>query len=177
MQRGVEAGKKRKKEQLGDAALLRRQSASPIAFPENVNRQASGFPGSFRPRLLQDNCPLKGVPRCHPASRRYRTADGTCNNPKEPWKGSAMLPMQRFLRRRIESVRRSIFGSRLPSARDISVRIHRDRNHEMPSVTLMFMQWGQFIDHDVTSVVKSRSFGGSIPQCCDKGAWGCCSQS
>ncbi|KAJ8984680.1 hypothetical protein NQ317_015772 [Molorchus minor] len=146
------------------------------SFPENVSRQASGFPGSFRPRQLQDECPLKGIPRCPTASRRYRTADGSCNNLRDPWKGSAMLPMHRFLPPAyddgIQSVRRSVFGTLLPSARDISSRIHPDKNHEIPTVTLIFVQWGQFIDHDVTSAVKSRSFGGSVPRCCDKGGKG-----
>ncbi|XP_018575206.1 uncharacterized protein LOC108913999 [Anoplophora glabripennis] len=143
------------------------------SFPENVSRQAAGFPGSFHPRQLRDGCPLKGTPRCPPASRRYRTADGTCNNLDNPWKGSAMLPMQRFLppayEDGIQSIRRSILGPRLPSAREVSVQIHGDRDKELPTVTLMLMQWGQFIDHDVTSVVKSRSFNGSIPRCCDRG--------
>lgn len=64
-------------------------------------------------------------------------------------------------------MRRSILGSRLPSAREISSRIHRDKDQELHVVTLMFMQWGQFIDHDITSVVKTRGFNGSVPRCCD----------
>ncbi|KAK9883784.1 hypothetical protein WA026_001979 [Henosepilachna vigintioctopunctata] len=32
----------------------------------------------------------------------------------------------------------------------------------------MFVQWGQFIDHDLISTVKSRSFNGSIPRCCER---------
>ncbi|XP_045476364.1 chorion peroxidase-like isoform X2 [Harmonia axyridis] len=80
--------------------------------------------------------------------------------------------MERFLQPKyedgIQEVRRSKSGNQLPSARDISVRIHRDRNVELPTVTLMFMQWGQFIDHDIVSTVKTRSFNGSIPRCCDR---------
>lgn len=59
-------------------------------------------------------------------------------------------------------------GSLLPSARRISQYIHREKNAVMKSITLMFMQWGQFIDHDVTSTVKLRSFNGTIPRCCDE---------
>ncbi|XP_074027515.1 uncharacterized protein [Leptinotarsa decemlineata] len=143
------------------------------SFPENISRQFPDFPSLARSRILEDDCPLKGKPRCPLASQRYRTADGTCNNLAEPWKGSAMLPLQRFLppiyEDGIQSIRRSVLGPRLPSARDISVKIHGESNKELKSVTLMFMQWGQFIDHDITSVVKSRSFNGSIPRCCDGG--------
>lgn len=48
-------------------------------------------------RILPNECPLRGRPRCVGPSRRYRTPDGTCNNADRPWLGAAMLPMQRFL--------------------------------------------------------------------------------
>lgn len=50
--------------------------------------------------------------------------------------------------------------------------VHRDVNIEMPSITLMFMQWGQFIDHDMVGSAQSRGFNGSIPQCCQRGGGG-----
>ncbi|CAG9854931.1 unnamed protein product [Phyllotreta striolata] len=85
--------------------------------------------------------------------------------------GSAVLPMQRFLPAAyddgIQSIRKSAGHSKLPSAREISAKIHRDKDQELHAVTLMFMQWGQFIDHDVTSVVKTRGFNGTVPRCCD----------
>ncbi|XP_063915826.1 chorion peroxidase-like isoform X2 [Zophobas morio] len=148
------------------------QAAKKIAesYPENVSRQSNGF---FDTRLLQDECPLRGLPRCPAASRRYRTADGTCNNFNKPWRGSALLPMQRFLPPAyddgIQEVRRSVFNTVLPSARAVSTRVHRDKNHEIPTVNLMFMQWGQLVDHDLISTVKSRSFNGSVPRCCHRG--------
>ncbi|XP_066258453.1 chorion peroxidase-like [Euwallacea similis] len=81
--------------------------------------------------------------------------------------------MQRFLppvyEDGVQSVRLSVFGNTLPSPRQISTDVHRDQNREIHSVTLMFTQWGQFIDHDITSTVKSRAFNGSIPRCCSKG--------
>lgn len=63
----------------------------------------------------------------------------------------------------------SVSGNPLPSARRISQFIHQEQNVEMKSITLMLMQWGQFIDHDVTSTVKSRSFNGTVPRCCYQG--------
>lgn len=142
---------------------------SAFRYPENVSRQA----GNFDTRLREELCPLRGTPRCPAASRRYRTADGTCNNFIKPWRGSSLLPMQRFLppvyEDNIQAPRRSVFGNQLPSAREISTRIHRDKNFEVPTVSLMFMQWGQLIDHDLVSTVKSRSFNGSVPRCCQRG--------
>ncbi|ERL95349.1 hypothetical protein D910_12614 [Dendroctonus ponderosae] len=139
----------------------------------NVGRQPAGIPVQVQSKVDLDECPLRGRPRCSPASLRFRTADGTCNNLQHPWIGSAMLPMQRFLppvyEDGIQSIRRGIFGAKLPSPRAISTIIHRDEDREIHSVTLMFMQWGQFIDHDITSTVKSRGFNGSIPKCCEDG--------
>ncbi|XP_044759009.1 uncharacterized protein LOC123316826 [Coccinella septempunctata] len=139
-------------------------------FPENVKNAV--FRQALQSRLLQEDCPLRGRPRCPPSTKFFRTPDGTCNNAAHPWWGASLLPMERFLLPRyddgIQEVRRSKSGNKLPSARDISVNIHRDKNVELPTVTLMFMQWGQFIDHDVVSTVKTRSFNGSIPRCCDR---------
>lgn len=105
-----------------------------------------------------------------------------------------MMPLQRFLPPRyndgkfirnlvenlllmynivgIQSVRQSVFGRKLPSARKVSAMVHRDVNVEIPSITLMFMQWGQFLDHDIIGSAQSRGFNGSVPQCCQKGGFG-----
>lgn len=84
-----------------------------------------------------------------------------------------MTPVQRFLPPSysdgIQAARRSIFGSKLPSAREISSNIHEDRNAETLGVTHLLMQWGQFLDHDVTSSSQSRGFNGSVPRCCKAG--------
>ncbi|XP_028127877.1 heme peroxidase 2-like [Diabrotica virgifera virgifera] len=142
------------------------------SFPENVSRQINDSPISLKSKILEEDCPLRGKPRCPLSSKRYRTYDGTCNNLENPWRGASLLPMQRFLppvyEDGIQSIRRSILGTRLPSAREISTNIHKDKDQEVNVITLMFMQWGQFIDHDITSVVKSRGFNGSVPRCCDK---------
>ncbi|XP_008203085.1 myeloperoxidase [Nasonia vitripennis] len=143
-------------------------------YPD-ISRQATRTQ-STRKTLLRQNCPKKGIPECPPASLRYRTADGSCNNRQELWWGSSMSTMQRFLPAvyddNIQSIRSSVTGAPLPSAREISDYIHVDRDAPLTSVTHMLMQWGQFLDHDITATGQSRAFNGSVPQCCLNGGTG-----
>ncbi|CAH1135684.1 unnamed protein product [Ceutorhynchus assimilis] len=158
--------------QFGFATLEASKRIAEI-YNKDVYRHSSESTFNVQPKADLDECPLRGQPKCPFSSRRFRTADGTCNNLEYPWRGSAMLPMQRFLppmyHDGIQSIRRSVSGAPLPSPRKISSAFHRDKNHEVHSVTLMFAQWGQFIDHDVTSTVRARGFNGSIPRCCEDG--------
>ncbi|CAG4979280.1 unnamed protein product [Colias eurytheme] len=128
---------------------------------------------ALRESPLLDQCPLRAPPKCPPASKRYRTHDGTCNNLNHLRWGSTMTPVQRFLSPfysdGIQAPRRSIFGSLLPSAREISASIHEDQNVENPGITHLLMQWGQFLDHDIVSSSQSRGFNGSVPRCCKDG--------
>ncbi|XP_045771680.1 chorion peroxidase-like [Maniola jurtina] len=84
-----------------------------------------------------------------------------------------MTPVQRFLQPvysdGIQAPRRSIFGPKLPSAREISALVHEDKNAESTGITHLLMQWGQFLDHDLTATSQSRSFNGSVPRCCKDG--------
>ncbi|XP_017781292.1 PREDICTED: thyroid peroxidase-like [Nicrophorus vespilloides] len=145
-------------------------------FADSRSRQNPETVELLRSSVFADQCPLRGLPRCPPASLRYRTSDGACNNIAEPWKGASMLPMQRFLLPQyedgVQSPRASLLGFPLPSPREISIRVHRDRDVEMSTVTMMFMQWGQFLDHDVTSTAQTRAFNRSIPRCCAPGGTG-----
>ncbi|XP_069358899.1 peroxidase-like [Maniola hyperantus] len=84
-----------------------------------------------------------------------------------------MTPVQRFIQPvysdGIQAPRRSIFGHKLPSAREISALVHEDKNAENTGITHLLMQWGQFLDHDLTATSQSRSFNGSVPRCCKDG--------
>lgn len=62
-------------------------------FPE-ISRNIP-FAQSTGNSSLRQQCPKRGIPHCTPASLRYRTADGSCNNVQNPWWGSAMSTMQR----------------------------------------------------------------------------------
>ena len=51
----------------------------------------------------------------------------------------------------------SVDGSPLPSAREVSLSLAPDKNQPNRRYTLMVMQLGQFIDHDLTHTASTRS--------------------
>ncbi|XP_037082057.1 peroxidase-like [Pollicipes pollicipes] len=132
---------------------------------------------SVRGTGLYDGCPTKSEPEpgvCPPLSVYFRTADGSCNNANSRYLGAAMTPFSRFLPPRyndgVQTPRRSVAdGEPLPSPRDVSMTVHRDVNLTSTRITMMVMQWGQFMDHDLTSSAQARGFNGSVPRCCQDG--------
>lgn len=99
---------------------------------------------------------------CHSSNvLRYRTIDGTCNSFFYPLNGAAMTAFARLLPAMYEDgislpvghsqlIVGDPFSSPWPSARLVSWKIVR--NLPVPNtqgLTHMFMQWGQFLDHDI----------------------------
>ncbi|KAK7102721.1 chorion peroxidase-like [Littorina saxatilis] len=106
---------------------------------------------------------------CHEPTK-YRSADGTCNSIFNL--GSANTPLRRMLPPQYDDAigaprRRAKDGSELPSATAVSKFCHDDRNAH-GNRTLMFMQFGQIIDHDlILSPIPVSEQGG--PHCCKNG--------
>ena len=115
--------------------------------------------------------------------RRYRTIDGTCNNLDRPHWGAARAPLQRLLN--------PIYDDRYnlptgwqhagdsaramapphPSARLVSTRVISAHAIEPdPRYTLMLMQFGQFLDHDLshsptTACARRRGDCAAVSSC------------
>lgn len=95
--------------------------------------------------------------RCNP-NARFRTADGTCNNLVNPKQGAAGDKFQRLVENDyadgISELRAAKDGSELPNARTVSLEVHgsnADRtNPDSMVLTHLTMNWGQFMDHDLT---------------------------
>ncbi|CAH2228163.1 jg13070, partial [Pararge aegeria aegeria] len=56
----------------------------------------------------------------------------------------------------ISSPREGVDGASLPSARDVSVTVHRPSYAHDTQFTVMLAVWGQFIDHDITATALSK---------------------
>lgn len=95
--------------------------------------------------------------RCN-ENARFRTADGTCNNLENPARGSADEKFIRLVPNAygncISSLRETKDGKELPNAREVSFKVHgsnADRtNPDSRVLTHLTMNWGQFMDHDIT---------------------------
>ena len=91
---------------------------------------------------------------------RYRRHDGHCNNLAHPSTGAGHTAQPRLVSSQYtdhQEAPRSVSvatGRSLPSARTVSQGIHHDRGQspEQAGYSLMLMQWGQFLDHDLTLV-------------------------
>ncbi|XP_036925668.1 eosinophil peroxidase [Sturnira hondurensis] len=97
----------------------------------------------------------------------YRTITGRCNNRRRPWLGASNTALARWLPAQYEDGRSLPYGWTprkrrngfpLPLVRAVSnqiVRFPRERLASDRGRALMFMQWGQFIDHDLDFVPES----------------------
>ncbi|KAK3917344.1 Chorion peroxidase [Frankliniella fusca] len=119
--------------------------------------------------VIADLCPRRLPCRVG----KYRTADATCNNIVNSRWGSQGSALQRLLPPKygdgVNSPRVMANGSPLPSARLVSSRLAQESDRPSDNVTLLLMQWGQFLDHDLTHTPISRGQNGVGISCCQDG--------
>ncbi|KAK7484122.1 hypothetical protein BaRGS_00024611, partial [Batillaria attramentaria] len=105
------------------------------------------------------------------SSGEYRTADGTCNNIFNL--GAANRPPRRLLPNAYDdhvNAPRSLDseGFPLPAATNVSRTVHPDEI-AFQGFTVMLMQWGQFMDHDLTGFPISSEVDRTIRCCGENG--------
>ncbi|KAF4517167.1 hypothetical protein B566_EDAN005597 [Ephemera danica] len=121
--------------------------------------------------VIADTCPPEV--RCD-ARRKYRTADGSCNNIADGRWGRAGVAHQRILPPKygdgVNSPRVGSNGVTLPSARTVSRSLSGEAvDLAEDNLTLLVMQWGQFLDHDLTHTPISKGPSQSGIACCSNG--------
>jgi peroxidase len=125
---------------------------------------------SIEGTMIKDKCP-KG-PACD-AAVPWRNLDGTCNNVENSLWGAANTAFQRtLLPNYSDGVWRpkvAKAGGPLPSARLVSINIVPDVDAPSELDTHNVMQWGQFVDHDITHTPLFRLSGKGEAgiQCCE----------
>ncbi|XP_059471181.1 uncharacterized protein LOC132194111 [Neocloeon triangulifer] len=122
------------------------------------------------PRVFK--CDEQTLPCDH--TSKFRTATGWCNNLKRPELGKSLRAFTRLIPSVYDdglSIPRSVsvLGGPLPSARLVSTSIHDDVSFPHTRYTLMFMQFAQLLDHDLTHTPVHTGFQNSILECkeCD----------
>ncbi|XP_042233114.1 chorion peroxidase-like isoform X2 [Homarus americanus] len=140
----------------------------------NLPSQTAGF--SLRTvqvggTSLQDMCPQD--PSCNSRSK-YRTADGSCNNPNNPTWGMSNTPVQRILPPTYDDGvfaprSKATDGSILPNVRQIVNQILIDLDKPDDIYTSSVMQWAQFLDHDFAHIPFPSLESGEGIQCCPEG--------
>lgn len=125
------------------------------------------FDGGWVPK---NTCKEFVQPVCE-INSKYRTYDGSCNRPKQ-W-GASMIPYRRSIppdyADGINEPRKGCDGTDLPTAREISLRIHPPASSNNPDFTVMLAVFGQFLDHDITATALSQGINGTSISCCAPG--------
>nr|XP_012153484.1 PREDICTED: uncharacterized protein LOC105664258 isoform X1 [Megachile rotundata]XP_012153485.1 PREDICTED: uncharacterized protein LOC105664258 isoform X1 [Megachile rotundata]XP_012153487.1 PREDICTED: uncharacterized protein LOC105664258 isoform X1 [Megachile rotundata] len=111
-------------------------------------------------------CKQLKTPTCLPS--KYRTFDGSCNR-RVQW-GVSMTPFRRALPPSyadgVDAPRRALSGAELPSAREVSLKVHKPSPSTNPHFTVMLAVYGQFLDHDITATAISQGINGTSISCC-----------
>ncbi|KAF9823688.1 hypothetical protein SFRURICE_013169 [Spodoptera frugiperda] len=104
------------------------------------------------------------------APNRYRSIGGECNNPTSSTWGAVLTGYERLLPPDYSdgtwAIRTSTSGAPLPSARTVSSALVLEGSHPHPTHNLMFMQFGQFIAHDISAGVIFTADNGTAISCC-----------
>ncbi|KAL8610224.1 hypothetical protein ACOMHN_038919 [Nucella lapillus] len=102
--------------------------------------------------------------------QNYRTADGTCNHIFNY--GASSTPVRRLLPPAYEDKKgaprtRGKSGKPLPAATTVSRFIHPKPSSPAEGTTFMVMQWGQFMDHDITGFPLATEEDNTL-RCCGR---------
>ncbi|KAG6448215.1 hypothetical protein O3G_MSEX005394 [Manduca sexta] len=97
------------------------------------------------------------TPSCPTPPSQFRSLGGECNNPSIPSWGAVNTGFERLLppayNDGVWEMRRSTIGITLPSGRAVSIALVLEGSHPSPTHNLMFMQFGQFVAHDISAGV------------------------
>ncbi|XP_068622326.1 chorion peroxidase [Battus philenor] len=113
-------------------------------------------------------CPI--LPSCPITANRYRAPGGECNNFQNPTWGATNTAFERLLppdySDGVWEMRTSTVGLPLPSPRTVTHMLLLDASNPSKTHNMMFMQFGQFIAHDISAGVVFTMGDNSPISCC-----------
>jgi peroxidase len=103
--------------------------------------------------------------------QKFRSYNGSCNNLQHPQEfGVAYRPFRRSLAPDyadgISKPRVGQEGRPLPSARTVSLEVHRPYYKDDAKFSVLLAVWGQFVDHDMTATALNHGINGTSISCC-----------
>uniref|UniRef100_A0A1A9W596 Peroxidase n=1 Tax=Glossina brevipalpis TaxID=37001 RepID=A0A1A9W596_9MUSC len=117
----------------------------------NINKDYGGTAKISKPEFS------KIFPFCNNHTNYFRTFDGFCNNLFFPNYGMTKSRYSRLLPPNygdgIQAPTRSITGESLPNARLLSLSLYGENTIVDDFRTLMVMQWGQLVAHDLSQFI------------------------
>ncbi|GLV44154.1 Peroxidase [Carabus blaptoides fortunei] len=126
--------------------------------------------GNFGGNPPQPNPGCATAPAGPCQKARYRTYDGTCNNLRNPVLGTPNSRYTRLLGPKygdgISTPTMSVLGNPLPGARLVSIALYPDVPVQDHIWTLIAMQYGQIITHDMSMITGSTQTKPHSTQCC-----------
>ncbi|KAJ8977727.1 hypothetical protein NQ317_019401, partial [Molorchus minor] len=151
-------------------AFKERQGISSLQLEIGIAQQ------DLRSTALGDDClPVIICPVIPP---RFRTIDGSCNNQMFPNWGTPLTPFSRLLPLAMKTPtsygiwfpRVSVVdGRQLSSPRLISATLFSEDDAHNQEYTLMVMQFGQLVSHEITQSLDTTFINGSAISCCTDG--------
>ncbi|XP_045767254.1 chorion peroxidase [Maniola jurtina] len=155
-------------QKLGRGALLNLFAAQELKSRQALSDEELAL--GFTDHTDGPFCPP--VPSCPEVPSKYRSIDGNCNNQANPSWGAVNTGYRRMLPPSysdgIWAIRISALGAPLPSARAVSSALILDGSHPSRTHNLLFMQFGQFIAHDISTAVVFTLSNGNPISCCDR---------
>ncbi|RWS29259.1 Peroxidase-like protein [Leptotrombidium deliense] len=106
------------------------------------------------------------------AHSKYRTVDGSCNNLRHTYWGKSFVCHLRLLPAKYDDGvshprTTSVTGAKLPGAREVSTIVLFPKT-ERSYYTHLKMQYGQYVNHDITNTPTSTPDYDGLLQCCPK---------
>jgi len=111
---------------------------------------------------LEDTCLPE--PTCKPS--KYRTMDGSCNNLKSPNMGRSVTQLGRYKAPQYDDGVWEARDQHMPNSRLVRVLISPDQDDFQKETTALLMQFGQFVDHDITHVPVFQLANATGISCC-----------